>query len=63
MKTIALKIKLNKGNQFSDKNVMTKINPGFDDIDCLKYSIIISLHQYDIPFHRERISKLKLCGN
>ena len=63
MKTIALKIKWNKGNQFSDKNIITKINPYSADIDSFKNSILISLHYYDIPFHPEKISKLKLCEN
>ena len=38
---------------------MRKINPKSSDIDSLKYSILISLHYYDISFHPERISKLK----
>ena len=63
MKTIALKIKWNKGNQFSDKNIITKINPCSADIDSFKNSILISLHYCDIPFHPERISKLKLGEN
>ena len=33
------------------------------DIDSLKYSILISLHYYDISFHPERISKLKPYEN
>ena len=63
MKTIALKIKRNKCNKLSDKNIMTKTNPCSADIDSFKYSTLISSHYYDIPFHPERISKLKLCGN
>ena len=38
---------------------MRKINPKFSDIDSFKYSILISLHYYDISFHPKRISKLK----
>ena len=39
---------------------MRKINPRSSNIDSFKYSILISLHYYDISFHPERISKLKL---
>ena len=42
---------------------MTKINTCLADIDSFKYSILISLHYYHPSFHRERIWKLKLCGN
>ena len=42
---------------------MRKINPKSSDIDSLKYSILISLHYYDISFHPERISKLKPYDN
>ena len=38
---------------------MRNINPISSDIDSFKYSILISLHYYDISFHQERISKLK----
>ena len=38
---------------------MRKINPKSSDVDSFKYSILISLHYYDISFHPERISKLK----
>ena len=38
---------------------MRKTNPRSSDIDSFKYSILISLHYYDISFHFERISKLK----
>ena len=38
---------------------MRKINPKSSDIDSFKYSVLISLHYYDISFHPERISKLK----
>ena len=46
-----------------DKNVMRKTNPRSSDEDSLKYSILISLHYYDIIFHPERISKLKQFEN
>ena len=39
------------------KNIMKKINPN-QLILIFKYSILISLHYYDIFFHPERISKL-----
>ena len=42
---------------------MGKINPKSSDIDSFKYSILISLHYYDIPYHRERISNLKQYEN
>ena len=42
---------------------MRKINPKSSDIDSFKYSILISLHYYDISFHPERISKLKPFEN
>ena len=38
---------------------MRKINPKCFDKDSFKYSILISLHYYDINYHPERISKLK----
>ena len=38
---------------------MRKINPKSSDTDSFKYSILISLHYYDISFHPERIPKLK----
>ena len=38
---------------------MRKINPKSSDVDSFKYSILMSLHYYDIPFHPGRISKLK----
>ena len=41
-------------------NVMSKINPQSSDTDYFKYSILISLHYYDISFHPKRISKLKI---
>ena len=42
---------------------MRKINPKSSDIGSFKYSILISLHYYDISFHPERISKLKPYEN
>ena len=39
------------------------MNPELLDIDSFKYSILISLHYYDISFHPERISKLKPFEN
>ena len=42
---------------------MRKIKPNSSDIDSFKYSILISLHYYDIPYHRERISNLKQYEN
>ena len=42
---------------------MRKINPKSSDIDSFKYSILISLHYYDISFHPERISKLNQYEN
>ena len=42
---------------------MRRISPRSSDIDSFKYSILISLHYYDISFHPERISKLKPFEN
>ena len=42
---------------------MRKINPKCSDIESFKYSILISLHYYDISFHPERITKLKPYEN
>ena len=42
---------------------MRKINPRSSNIDSFKYSILISLHYYDISFHPERISKLNPFEN
>ena len=36
-----------------------KINPKSSDVDSFKYSILVSLHWYDISFHPQRISKPK----
>ena len=38
---------------------MRKINPKSSESDSFKYLVLISLYYYDIPFHPERISKLK----
>ena len=42
---------------------MRKINPKSSNIDSFKYSILISLHYYDISYRPERISKLKPFEN
>ena len=42
---------------------MRTINPKSNNIYSFKYSILISLHYYDIPYHREKISKLDLFAN
>ena len=42
---------------------MRRIRPRSPDIDSFKYSVLISLHYYDISFHPERISKLKPFEN
>ena len=42
---------------------MRKINPKSSDQDSFKYSILISLHHYDVTFHPERVSELKLFEN
>ena len=42
---------------------MRKIIPKSSNIDSFKYSILISLHYYDISYHPERISKLKAFEN
>ena len=38
---------------------MRKIIPKSSKIDSFKYSILISLHYYDISYYQERVSKLK----
>ena len=38
---------------------MRKISPKSSDKDYFKYSILISLHYYEINYHPERPSKLK----
>ena len=42
---------------------MRRISPKSSDIDSFKYSILISLHYYDISYHPERISKLRVFEN
>ena len=42
---------------------MTKVNPKCTNIDSFKYSILISLHYYDISYHREKTSKLDAYAN
>ena len=42
---------------------MRKINPRSSNTDSFKYSILISLHYYDMSFHPERISKLNPFEN
>ena len=42
---------------------MRRISPKSSDIDSFKYSISISLHYYDISYHPERISKLRVFEN
>ena len=42
---------------------MRKINPKCTNIDSFKYSILISLHYYDISYHSEKTSKLDAYAN
>ena len=42
---------------------MRKIIPKSSNIDSFKYSVLISLHYYDISYHPEGISKLKPFQN
>ena len=42
---------------------MRKINPKSNNTDSFKYSILITLHYYDIPYHREKPSKLNASAN
>ena len=42
---------------------MRRINPKSNNSDSFKYSILMSLHYYDIPYHRERTSKLDAFAN
>ena len=42
---------------------MRRINPKSNNSDSFKYSILISLHCYDIPYHREKTSKLDAFAN
>ena len=49
---------LNLKQNYNEKN-----KPKSSNIDSFKYSILISLHYYDIYYHPERISKLKPFEN
>ena len=42
---------------------MRKINTRSSNTDSFKYSILISLHYYDVSYHPESISKLKPFEN
>ena len=42
---------------------MRRINPKSNNSDSFKYSILISLYYYDIPYHREKTSKLDALAN
>ena len=42
---------------------MAKINAESDNNDSFKYSIPISLHYHDIPYHKEKTSKLYPFAN
>ena len=42
---------------------MRKLNPKSSDEYSFKYSILISLHYYDITFHPERVSRLRVFEN
>ena len=42
---------------------MRKINPKPANSDSCKYFILISLHYYDISYHREKTSKLDAYAN
>ena len=42
---------------------MKKINPKSNNINSFKYSILISLHCSDIPYHREKTLKLDPFAN
>ena len=44
-------------------NITRKIIPKSSNIDSFKYSILTSIHYYDISYHPERISKLKPFEN
>ena len=47
--------------KFSTINIMRKINPKCSDDESFMYSIIISLHYYDISHIPERILTLRPC--
>ena len=42
---------------------MRNINPKSNNSDSFKYSILISLHYHDVPYHREKSSKLDPFAN
>ena len=42
---------------------MRKINAKSNNNDSFKYSILISLHYYNIHFHREKTTKLDAYAN
>ena len=42
---------------------MRKLNPKSSDEYSFKYLILISLHYYDITFHPERVSRLRVFEN
>ena len=42
---------------------MRKINPKSNNNNSFKYSILISLHYYNIPDHREKTTKLDAYVN
>ena len=44
-------------------NIMRKINPKSNNNNSFKYSILISLHYYNIPDHREKTTKLDAYVN
>ena len=49
--------------KFRTINITRKIIPKLSNIDSFKYSILTSLHYYDISYHPEIISKLKPFEN
>ena len=51
-------VSLDFKQKYNEKNKSKSSN-----IDSFKYSILISLHYYDISYHPERISKLKPFEN
>ena len=42
---------------------MRKINPKSNNNDSFNYFILISLHYHDIPYHREKTTKLDTYAN
>ena len=45
-------------SNFIAKNIMISINPKCSNEDSFKYSMLISLHDYDLKSHKERINQL-----